>query len=48
VQVVAPHPRPLPVRRSDRRVDLAGVLLVTLFTTSLLLITFWGGDRYRR
>jgi EmrB/QacA subfamily drug resistance transporter len=36
----------LPVKHSERSVDIAGGLLATVFTTALLLLTFWGGDRY--
>jgi EmrB/QacA subfamily drug resistance transporter len=36
----------LPVHRSERRADLAGGLLATVFTTAVLLVTVWGGTRY--
>ena len=36
----------LPVRHSAARVDLAGGLLATSFTTTALLVTVWGGERY--
>jgi EmrB/QacA subfamily drug resistance transporter len=36
----------LPSRQSQRRVDLAGGVTVTLFTTTALLVTVWGGTRY--
>jgi EmrB/QacA subfamily drug resistance transporter len=36
----------LPVHRSQRRADLAGGLTVTVFTTTALLVTVWGGSRY--
>jgi EmrB/QacA subfamily drug resistance transporter len=36
----------LPVRRSERRADYAGGLLATIFTTALLLLSVWGGDRF--
>ncbi len=36
----------LPVHHGERSVDVAGGVLVTLFTTAALLVTVWGGDRY--
>jgi EmrB/QacA subfamily drug resistance transporter len=37
----------LPVYHSQRRADLAGGLTVTIFSTAALLVTVWGGTRYR-
>ena len=36
----------LPVRRSQRSVDYLGALLATVFTTAILLVSVWGGDRF--
>jgi EmrB/QacA subfamily drug resistance transporter len=36
----------LPARRSERRADLPGGLLATVFTFAALLVTVWGGTRY--
>ncbi|MQY04170.1 MDR family MFS transporter [Actinomadura macrotermitis] len=36
----------LPKRRSSARVDVAGVLTLTTVTTSVVLVTAWGGTEY--
>ena len=35
------------MHHSQRRTDLAGGLTVTIFSTAALLVTVWGGTRYR-
>jgi EmrB/QacA subfamily drug resistance transporter len=34
------------VHRGERRVDVSGSVLATVFTTAALLVTVWGGDRF--
>jgi len=36
----------LPARRSGGRIDVLGAVLVTVFTTAVLLLTSWGGQKF--
>jgi EmrB/QacA subfamily drug resistance transporter len=36
----------LPVHRGERRADVSGGLVITLFTTAALLVTVWGGTKH--